>query len=137
MTSHFRYNSGADTGTLDSIDAGTVTAGTALRTNDVEPGTLSVDANVTATTNTLTMTVIWQVSTDNSTWRTVTAVNNAANIALATGTGSGVDGDKVYPAPECVFGWQYVRPAILSGGATGGANDTYTLTKRWARRQTF
>lgn len=137
MTAPPRYGSTVDTGTLLDVTATTVTGMTAQRTSNIEPGTLSVDANCTANTNTHTMTILWQVSEDNTTFYTLVPVNNAANVVLVTGTGSDVTARKVFPAPEQVFGWKYVRPAILCGTATGTADDTYTLTQRWARRAAF
>lgn len=132
-----RYGNQADTGTLLDVTATTVTGMTATRTAHIEPGTLSVDANVVANTNTLTITIIWQVSQDDSTYITLTPVNNAANVVLATGTGSDVAARKVFPGPESISGWKYVRAAVLCGVATGTADDTYTLTQRYVRRNPF
>jgi len=133
-----RFFSVTASGTLNTLVAGTITGGTAIKTYDVEPGTLSVLATVDAETENITVTVLWQVSTDNSTYYTMTPVNNAANIVIATGT-SGADAavSKVYPAPDGVMGWPYVRAAVTNAMATGAAADTYSLTTKYVRRSNF
>lgn len=133
-----RFFSVTASGNLNTLAAGTITGGSAVKTYDVEPGTLSVLATIDAETANLTITVLWQVSTDNSTYYTLTPVNNAANVVLATGTAGGDAAvSKVFPAPDGVMGWPYVRAAVTNGVETGTANDTYSLTTKYVRRSNF
>ena len=124
-------------GTFASADAGTVKAAAALQTNSIRLGTLSAYFDVTANTNTLTLTAKWQVSDDNSTWIDLAPLNNAANVVLATGDGSGVDADKVIGAPTEIWGWKYVRAVVVSGVASGSASDTYAIAYRHVMPQVF
>ena len=110
--------------------AGTTTAGTALGTAGIEPGTLSCLVVVDAETDTITLTAKFQVSNDNSTWYDIAGdAQNPANVLLATGT-SGADTpvSRVLPVPTQALGWKYVRPALVNLVATGGATDTYAFT---------
>jgi hypothetical protein len=118
----------AGSGNLNTVVAGTTTAGTAISTANMAPGSLSCLFTVTAETNTITITPKWQVSDDNSTWYDLSGLNNAAQVALATGT-AGADAavSKVLTAPSEVSGWKYVRPAVVNGVATGAATDLYAF----------
>lgn len=124
-------------GDFDSDAAGTTAEGTALSMRTVEPHTLSAYFNLTANTNTLTIAGYWEVSDDNSTFYEVAPLNNAAKVVMTTGTGSDVDYDKVIECPPGCYGWKYVRAAVVSGVATGAADDTYAITYRWLNRNPF
>lgn len=124
-------------GDFDGDAAGTAANGTAVALRNVEPGTLSAYFDVSATTNTATITGKFQVSNDNSTFIDVAPMNNAANVALTTGTGSAVTGDKVLPVPQEVWGWKYFRGVCVLGGTTGAATETYAVTYRWLHRNPF
>lgn len=119
--------------------AGTTTAGTALATASVEPGSLSCLFAVLAETNTLTITGKFQVSADNSTWYNLAGdAQNPANVLIATGTaGADTVTNVVLPVPPSAVGWSYVRPAIVNGVATGAAGDTYAFTFRFRRVSGF
>jgi hypothetical protein len=119
----------AVSGNLNTLAAGTITATPALSTANIAAGTLSCLFVVEAETNTLTISPLWQVSDDNSTWYSVGPVNNAAVVVLATGT-SGDDPvvSRVLSAPNEVLGWKYVRAAVVNLVAQGGAADTYSMT---------
>lgn len=89
---------------------------------------LSCIAIVLADTNTLTLTGHWEVSNDNSTWQTATVENNAANVALATGTaGADTAVTTVVTAPEAVYGWRYARYCVVPGVTTAASIDTWNL----------
>lgn len=110
--------------------AGTTTAGTALATASIQPGTLSCLFTVLAETNTITLTGKFQVSADNSTWYNLAGdAQNPANVLIATGT-AGADAavSVVLPVPNQALGWKYIRPAIVNGVATGAAGDTWACT---------
>lgn len=125
----YRYNTAQTTGNLNTVVAGTVTAGSTLPMGRVKNGSLSAHVTVLAETNTLTISALWQVSNDASTW--ITCANgsqNAAAVVLATGT-AGADAavTRAIPAPDSVYAHKYARVAITNGVTTGGASDTYTL----------
>lgn len=84
------------------------------------PGTLSARATLVLTTATLTVTGKWQVSMNGSTWYDVTGPNNAANVVLATGTGSIVTTNIVVSAHDACYGHLYARFVLTSGVAAGG-----------------
>ena len=128
-----RYAAHAATGDLDTNAAGAVEGGTAVLMGDnarQKVRNLSALVTVDCETSTLTMTGLWQVSNDNSTWVTVTnGPQNAAGVVLATGTG-GADASvtRCFQAPDAVYGWRYCRFAITNGVTTGAAVDTYSIS---------
>lgn len=124
-----RVTTAATTGDFDTDAAGTVNAGATLTMNQVEPGSLCAEVTVDAETSTLTLSAVWQVSVDNSTWLTVAnGPQNAAAVALATGTaGADADVTKVLQAPDCVYSFTYARCAVTNGAQTGAAADTYSV----------
>lgn len=95
-------------------------AGTAVLVQGIETGSLSAKVYAKATTNTLTITPKWQVSDDGSTWRDAKPSNNAANVALVTGTGSAVTDTVQIAAPDSVYGSIYARLICVSGVGIGG-----------------
>lgn len=84
------------------------------------PGSLSANLVLNVTTNTLTLTGKWQVSANGSTWIDAKNSNNAANVVLATGTGSLVTTNICVSAVDAVYGWLYARFVLTSGVASGG-----------------
>jgi hypothetical protein len=125
---------GQATGNLDTIGTGVTTGGPTLLMDFVEKGTLSARCVVDIETSTFTMAAKWQVSADASTWEDVAPVNNAANVVLGTGSG-GADAaiTKHIDAPLAVYGARYARIALVAGGTTGAAVDTYDLSYSFAR----
>lgn len=116
-------------GNLDTNVAGTFEAANSLSMNRVVPGSLSAHCVVDIETTSLTMTLNWQVSLDNSTWLDIAHTpNNAAGVVLGTGT-AGADPTitKVLPAPDSVYSYPYCRCGITNAGATGAAADTYAI----------
>ncbi len=118
-----------------------VVAGKTLTMNDVAWGTLSAYVDVVALTSTMTLSVKWQVSHDNSTWQDV-QIEGASAVAnsdtpevLATGTGAAVETKKVLTPPLCVHGWRYVRVALVVGVAdSGSATDAWAYNYNYQRR---
>ena len=87
----------------------------------VAPGTLSAKCTIAITTNTITISGKWQVSSDGSTWvNCATSPQNAAAVVLATGTGALVTTTVSVPAPDAVYGHLYARCVLTSGVAGGG-----------------
>lgn len=128
----WRYNFNPKTGNLNTVLAGVTTGGNALLTGDnsrQKVRNLSCLVTVDCETDTLTMAFLWQVSNDNSTWVDVSnGSQNAAAVVFATGTaGADANVTKMFPAPDSVYGWKYVRGAIVTGVATGNTADTYSI----------
>lgn len=118
-------------GTLTAAPvAGSTTAGTAVQPLQWERASVSCLATVLAETNTLTLTVKFQVSLDNSTWYDVAGdAQNPANVLLATGTaGADVAVSRVFPVPPSATRWPWLRAAVVNGVATGAVGDTYAFT---------
>ena len=123
------------TGTLNSKAAGSLTGGNTLITDDIVPGTLSALFTVDAETNTITLSAAWEVSSDGSTWYRLVNSTNTASTVLATGTaGADASVSRVVSAPREVFGWAYCRASVLVGVTTGTANDTYTISYAFAKK---
>lgn len=122
-----RYNVGATSGDF-TVSAQKNGAAVFMGMASQKIKYLSALVTVLADTNTLTLTGHWEVSNDNSTWNTATPQNNAAQVALATGT-AGADSavTRVIEAPEFVYGWQYIRYSVAPGVATAGAGDTWSI----------
>lgn len=118
----------ATTGTLDTLVAGTRTAGATVPMGTVKPGSLCAEILVDIETNTLTLYADWQVSDDASTWLVVAPANNAANVVIGTGT-AGADAaiQKVIEAPPSVYSFRYARLAVRNEITTGAAADTYSI----------
>lgn len=98
--------------------------GTAIVMNRVRPGTLSARVTVLAQTDSLTISAKWQVSNNNSTWYDCVPSNNAANVALATGT-SGTDtaASAVLEANDAVYGYKYARLELYTGVGVATTGD--------------
>lgn len=122
--------------TLNGVTAGNVVAGPKLLMSDVRIGTLSARCTVTAETNTLTLTAVWEVSADGSTWLRARGEANASEVALATGT-AGADAavTRSIDAPNAVYGFRYARCSILTGVATAGASDLAAVTYDYQQDQ--
>jgi 3-hydroxyisobutyrate dehydrogenase-like beta-hydroxyacid dehydrogenase len=121
------YNFSPSSGNANTLVAGSVIAGNAvfLGNNYKKVDALSALVSVTPATASLTFTAKWQVSNDNSTWVDFVTSTNAAGVALATGTATIVT--KVLDAPVSIYGWQWARLALVTGGATGGTSDLYAI----------
>jgi len=138
MAWHTPIKTTAVTGTLDTLVAGTTTAATTLPVELMHPGTLSAEFTVDAETDTITISAIWQISDDGSTWKDVKPENHAATVVLATGTG-GADAavTVVLNAPSGVYGARFVRAAVRNLVVTGAAVDTYSITYRYAKPRLY
>lgn len=120
-----------------------VVAGAALLMADVVQGTLSAYVDVVALTNTMTLSIKWQVSHDNATWVDV-QIEGASAVAssdvpeiLATGTGSAVETKKAMTPPTLVYGWRWARVALVVGVAdAGSASDAWAYNYNY-RREDF
>lgn len=124
-----RFKVSAVSGNINTLIAGTVTAGNPLFMGNVarKIDMLSAVVNVTAATSTLTWTGKWQYSDDKTNWVDLRQSNNAANVVLATGT-SAATGDIGIDAPYGVNGAKWVRFVLLNGVATGGVTDLFAIS---------
>lgn len=128
-----RYNDKAVSGTADTLGQGSVIGGSSLDVNDnarQKLAALSALVTVDAETSTFTFAGKWQGSNDGSTWVDIAnGSQNAAAVVLATGT-AGADAavTKSIPAPDAVYGWRKARFALVTGGTTGAAIDTYSIS---------
>lgn len=124
-----RVTTSATAGNLNTVVAGTQTAGATLTMNQVEPGSLCAEVLVDAETSTLTIALDWLVSQDNSTWVTVAhGTQNAAGVVLATGTaGADASVTRIIPAPSCAYSFAYCKAAVRNEAQTGAAVDTYSI----------
>jgi hypothetical protein len=115
---------------------GAVVGGPTLLMSNVEQGTLSARCNFLAQTTSLTLSAVWEVSDDGSTWRRATGVANASAVAIATGT-AGVDTavTRQIDAPSAVYGSRYARCSVLLGGANGAAGDQATVAYDYVRNR--
>jgi len=122
-----QYNVMGVSGNANTLVAGSVIAGNSVDIggNFQKRGNITALVSVTAATSTITFTGKWQVSNDKSTWVDIAGGNNAANVVFATGTASIVT--KVLDAPLGVYGWRYARFVFVTGVATGGASDLYSI----------
>ncbi len=122
----------AVTGNFDTLVAGSNVSGGTLQSKDVEPGSLSAIFVVDAETNTLTISAFWQGSDDGSTWYDIYPSNNAAVVALATGTaGADASVTRAIAAPTAVHGFRNIRAVARNGVVTGNAADTYSIQYRY------
>lgn len=96
-------------------------AGTTLDTGIVRDA-LGAIVYTKATTNTLAMTVKWQVlADDGATWLDVVESNNPAYVVSVTGTGSAVTLTKLYSAPYSVIaGNRSARCVVVTATGAGG-----------------
>lgn len=125
-----KFNVSGGTGTFNTVTATSQVSGNAVFIgNDVaRASALSALCVLLAETNTLTLTVKWQVSNDNTTfYDCAQSISNAAATVVGTGTaGADTAVTRVFEAPQAVYGWKYARVAFVVGVATGAAGDTYT-----------
>jgi hypothetical protein len=127
-----RYNDKSSSGNANTLASGSVVAGTAVDMGDnarKKVRDLSALVTVLAETSTFTWAGKWQVSNDNSTWVDLThGSQNAAAVVISTGT-AGADSavSKAFTAPDSIYGWKKARFALVTGGTTGQAADTYAI----------
>jgi hypothetical protein len=117
------------TGNANGLVSGSVIAGSSINVGDsVRTKLKSITALVsfTAATATLTATVKWQVSNDNSVWVDIVGSSNATSVVLATGTSAIVT--KAIDAPAGILGWRWARAVIVTGVATGASGDLYSIS---------
>ena len=101
-----------------------VLSGTAIVMSAVAPGSLSANVTLLAQTTSITTFAKWQVSEDNSTWVDVVPTNNAANVAIATGSGSVDTAVTVcVAANEAVYAHKYARIQLYTGAQNAATGD--------------
>jgi|GEM_PF-1456171 hypothetical protein len=91
---------------------------------DVQFGTLSALCTTRAATSTLTITAVWQVSVDGTTYYDVAGTaNNAANVAVATGTVAAAS--LCVPAPDAIYAYPWARLRFVTGVTTANGTTDY------------
>jgi hypothetical protein len=128
-------NANVLSGNLNTNVAGTTEGGTfatggavAIGTNTQKISHLSALIGVLAETNGITVTPVWQVSNDDSTYVDAAPSNNAANVVFATGTaGADTAVSACISAPAAVYGWKFARCAFRNAVQTGAATDLYSV----------
>jgi hypothetical protein len=95
----------------------------------IEPHSLSAKVYAKATVNTLTITPKWQTSSDGTNWYDVYTPNNAALVAMVTGTGSAVSATRQIEAPFGIYGATYARLVVVTGvgSGAGAGSDEYSI----------
>jgi len=126
---------GTTSGNFNTLVAGSTVALPAVFVDSYEKNTLSARVSVTAATATLTLSVIWQVSNNGSTWYRAVGSDNGSTTVLSTGTSAAVE--RVIAAPGMGGGWRYIRAAILTGVATGTASDLYAASYNYLADASF
>jgi hypothetical protein len=113
---------------MTGIVKGTVTGGPKLTMSMVKPDTLSALVTVKADTDTITLSVLWEGSSDGNTYYEITPTNNAALVVWGTGT-AGADAavTKLLQAPEAAYGVPYARCSVKNLVADGLIADTYAI----------
>jgi hypothetical protein len=122
-----KYNVSGVSGNANTLISGSVIAGNAIFMggNFQKVDELVALVSVTAATSTITFTGKWQGSNDNATWVDSVGANNAANVALATGTATIVT--RALDLPYGAYSWRYVRFALVVGVTTGAVGDLYSI----------
>ena len=126
-----RYEAHKVTGTATGVASGGQVNGNSVFIGGTRQKAKDLSATITADaeTNTLTFTAKWQASNDDSTWVDVAnGPQNAAGVALATGTGAADAAvTKALPAPSAIEGFKFARMALVVGAVTGTDDDTYEI----------
>ncbi|MDP9148520.1 MAG: hypothetical protein M3O36_01050 [Myxococcota bacterium] len=125
---------------LNTVVAGTTTSTAGLVLNaggafNLEWDSVAAIVETNVTTTSLTVTAKWQVSNDGTNWIDLLTKNSAANVQkAATGTGSLVTTQFVMSLDGVNPAFPYLRAAVLSAGATGGAGDSCTIAYNFRKR---
>jgi hypothetical protein len=120
---------------LNTITAGSTATATGLvlqpfGANNIEFDSLCINVSAVLATASLTAQPILQVSQNGTTWVNLAPLNNAASVVFpATATTNVVLG-----CAGLNLSYPYVRFAVLTAGATGGAGDNVTATYNWRKR---
>jgi len=124
--STLRFNTNVVTGSLNGVSNASVTGNSNfMGTSFLKIDHLSAYLIVTAATSSVVVKPYWQVSNDNSTFKTV---QNDPNCILQLGIATGAGRTSVtFSAPECVKGYKYARCMLAVSGATGLTADLYSI----------
>lgn len=124
--STLRFNTGIVTGTLTGVSNASVTGGSVfMGTSFLKVEHLSAYLIVTAATSSLVVKPYWQVSNDNTTFKTMqNDANCSIQLAIATATENVTE---VLPTPRGIEGYKYARCMLAVSGATGTASDLYSI----------
>jgi len=124
--STLRFNTNITTGSFTGVSNASVTgAAVFLGTSFLKVEHLTAYLIVTAATSSLVVKPYWQVSNDNSTFKTMqNDANCGIQLAIATATENVTE---VLPTPRGIEGYKYARCMLAVSGATGAAADLYSI----------
>lgn len=117
--------------------AGLVLGGGNVTLLQIEWESLRAKIQTQITTNLLSVVPVWQVSDDGVAWSTLLPQNGAAYVqwpATGTGTLATTTQDQALQFNPSA---KYVRIAVNSTGATGGAGDNVIVAYSWRQRFTI
>lgn len=124
--STLRFNTNVVTGSLNGVSNASVTGNKVfMGTSFLKIEHLSAYLTVTAATSSLVVKPYWQVSNDDSTYKTVQNDPNCiVQLPIATGAENVTE---VLPAPEAVKGYKYARCMLAVSGVTGLTADLFSI----------
>lgn len=121
---------------LNGATSAALVAGTAVPMIDVTRHTLSATVTLLAETNTITLSAVWEVSDDGTTWKRAPGLTNATPTVFGTGTaGADTAVTRVVDPPSSVYGWRNARCSVAIGVTTGAAGDTATIAYNYMKNQ--
>ena len=141
MSAPFASVSGSNIA-LNAVVSGSTTStaglviGVGLNTALIEYDSLRAKIQTKITTNSLTVVPVWQVSDDGTNWSTIVPHNGAAYVQwppTGNGTLATTTQDQAFQFNPSS---KYIRIAVVSGGATGGAGDNVIVAYNWRQRFT-
>jgi len=103
--------------TLNTLVAASVVTGNTLTCGTLAPGSVSALVTATIVTGSLTVTPKWQASEDGT---------NFYDLSIVALPAISATGSRFVPLPD--GSWRYVRLALTTAGATGGASDFYAIS---------
>lgn len=122
-----------ETLTLTSIAALAIVGASTVDMSNVD-GELAAVFVLEAETSTITLSAVWQVSDDGTTWVRHKDENDVTPTVVGTGTGGDDAAVTVsIPAPRGVKCYRYARAGVLVGVTTGASGDLASVAYRYAR----
>lgn len=115
--------------------SGTVVAGAAVSTGDLQPTTLCALVYAKAGTASLVLTGSWQVTNtpnDSNSWLAARLGHAPADVAIVTASANDT---RFIEAPDSVYGYRFARYVLTTSGASavGGSTDEYWITYQYMR----
>jgi len=114
-----------------------VANGNTFDTRRAAKGSLAAHIDYDIKTTSITYTATWQVSLDGATFVGTHPSNGAADVVLATGSGTDAAGHIVLSAPDCIYAYRYCRLIITTAAASGAGagHDDVTIAYSYLKSQ--